>query len=110
VKGDFTVYLSGKIEKPNSEHGYEVKVEHKQEVEYPQHSSHILPGTSRFDHKILSSLLSRQLNLATSSLKHSRTSRTVGSPSGQGLLVQKIHHLKRMRTEGNPNCTTPLEH
>jgi len=51
VKGDFTVYLSGKIEKPNSEHGYEVKVEHKQEVEYPQHSSHILPGTSRFDHK-----------------------------------------------------------
>jgi hypothetical protein len=49
-KGDFTAYFSAKKEKPNNEHGYDFKVENKDEVEYPAKSSHILPGTSRFDY------------------------------------------------------------
>jgi hypothetical protein len=48
-KGDFTVYFSLKKEVPNQEHGYELKADNKDEVEYPAKSSHILPGTNRFD-------------------------------------------------------------
>ena len=48
-KGDFTVYMSSKREKPN-EHGFELKADNKEEVDYPAKSSHILPGTNRFEH------------------------------------------------------------